>query len=97
MKIPAGENATIAVGDREVQLTNLDKPFWPELGLTKRDLLQYYADVASVLLPHLVRPGDGDEALSRRRRRRAVLHEARADAAAGMDRDLRDHARRRAA
>jgi bifunctional non-homologous end joining protein LigD len=36
-----------------VQLTNLDKVFWPELGLTKRHLLQYYADVASALLPHL--------------------------------------------
>ena len=27
--------------------------FWPELGLTKGDLLQYYADVADVLLPHI--------------------------------------------
>jgi bifunctional non-homologous end joining protein LigD len=54
MKIPAGTNAAIALGDREVKLTNLDKPFWPELRLSKRDLLQYYADVASVLLPHLV-------------------------------------------
>jgi len=54
MKIPAGKNAAIALGDREVKLTNLDKPFWPTLGLTKRDLLQYYADVAPVLLPHLV-------------------------------------------
>ncbi len=53
MKIPAGTNAAIALGDREVKLTNLDKPFWPELGLSKRDLLQYYADVAPVLLPHL--------------------------------------------
>jgi DNA polymerase LigD, polymerase domain len=32
---------------------NLDKIFWPELGLTKRDLLQYYADIAAYLLPHL--------------------------------------------
>ncbi|HET9252741.1 MAG TPA: hypothetical protein VFP58_11565, partial [Candidatus Eisenbacteria bacterium] len=39
---------------RVVKLTNLDKPFWPELGITKRDLLQYYADIAPVLLPHLV-------------------------------------------
>jgi bifunctional non-homologous end joining protein LigD len=38
---------------REVRLTNLAKPFWPALGLTKGDLLQYYADVAPVLLPHL--------------------------------------------
>ena len=27
--------------------------FWPEAGFTKRDLLQYYADVAPALLPHL--------------------------------------------
>jgi bifunctional non-homologous end joining protein LigD len=36
-----------------VTLTNLRKPFWPELGLTKGDLLQYYVDIAPVLLPHL--------------------------------------------
>lgn len=40
-------------GDRTLRLTNLRKPFWPELGITKRDLLQYYADVSAVLLPHL--------------------------------------------
>ena len=43
----------LAVGTRKVRLTNLRKVFWPGLGLTKRDLLQYYADVAAVLLPHL--------------------------------------------
>jgi bifunctional non-homologous end joining protein LigD len=44
----------ISSGGRVVRLTNLGKTFWPSLGLTKRDLLQYYADVAPVLLPHLV-------------------------------------------
>ncbi|HEX4235143.1 MAG TPA: non-homologous end-joining DNA ligase [Caldimonas sp.] len=53
VQIPAGKDALLAFGDREVRLTNLDKPFWPELGIAKRDLLQYYADVAHVLLPHL--------------------------------------------
>ena len=43
----------LAFGDRQVRLTNLSKPFWPRLGITKRDLLQYYADMASVLVPHL--------------------------------------------
>jgi bifunctional non-homologous end joining protein LigD len=42
-----------AVDGREVALTNLAKPFWRELGISKGDLLQYYADVADVLLPHL--------------------------------------------
>ena len=41
------------VGRCTVALTNLDKVFFPEAGLTKRDLLQYYADVAPLLLPHL--------------------------------------------
>ena len=41
------------------------------------------------------RPRDGDEALPARRRRRVLLHEARADAAAGVDRDLLDRARLR--
>jgi bifunctional non-homologous end joining protein LigD len=43
----------LEIGERRVRLTNLDKPFWPELGIAKRDLLQYYADVARYLLPHL--------------------------------------------
>jgi bifunctional non-homologous end joining protein LigD len=43
----------LEVQGRRVRLTNLDKVFFPETGATKRDLLQYYADVAPVLLPHL--------------------------------------------
>jgi bifunctional non-homologous end joining protein LigD len=53
VQIPAGKEALVAIGAREVKLTNLDKPFWPALGIAKRDLLQYYADVAPVLVPHL--------------------------------------------
>jgi len=41
------------VGGRRVRLTNLDKIFFPEIGATKGDLLQYYVTVAPVLLPHL--------------------------------------------
>ncbi len=36
-----------------LRLSNLDKPFWPEEGITKGDLLSYYRAVASVLVPHL--------------------------------------------
>ena len=54
VRIPFEKEVVVTIDDRAVRLTNLDKPFWPELGLTKRDLLQYYADVAPVLLPHLV-------------------------------------------
>ncbi|TML45422.1 MAG: hypothetical protein E6G20_12380, partial [Actinobacteria bacterium] len=40
-------------GDRSVRLSNLDKPYWPEAGITKGDLLSYYRDVAHALLPHI--------------------------------------------
>jgi bifunctional non-homologous end joining protein LigD len=52
--IPPGENEVEAkVDGREVRLTNLRKLFWPELGITKGDLLRFYADVSPYLLPHL--------------------------------------------
>ena len=47
------DNAILKVDGRDVRLTNLRKPFWPELGITKGALIQYYADVAHVLLPHI--------------------------------------------
>src|SRR5436190_4510349 len=47
------EQCEIKIGGRTVKLTNLNKLFWPELKITKRDLIQFYADVAQVLLPHL--------------------------------------------
>ena len=47
------DNVTLAVSQREVRLTNLRKLFWPALGITKGALMQYYADVAPVLLPHI--------------------------------------------
>ncbi len=47
-------SAELDVDGGTVTLTNLNKPFWPEDNLTKRDLLQYYADISPFLLPHLV-------------------------------------------
>jgi bifunctional non-homologous end joining protein LigD len=40
-------------GRRTLRLSNVDKPFWPEEGITKGELLAYYRDVAEVLVPHL--------------------------------------------
>ena len=51
--IPKAGSDTVKVQGRDVRLTNLDKLFWPELGITKGNLIQYYADVAPVLLPHI--------------------------------------------
>ena len=41
------------LGGKVVRLTNLQKSFWPERGITKGDLLRYYAEISPYLLPHL--------------------------------------------
>ncbi len=46
-------STTIERGKRELRLTNLDKVFWPDEGITKGDLLEYYRAVAPAVLPHL--------------------------------------------
>ncbi len=52
--IPSDQDeAQVNVGGHELKLTNLRRVFWPEEGISKRDLLQYYADISPVLLPHL--------------------------------------------
>ena len=43
----------IRKGKRVLKLSNLDKPFWPDEGITKGNLLAYYRDVAGALVPHL--------------------------------------------
>ena len=73
-------------GRRELRLSNLDKPFWPEEGITKGDLIAYYRDVAEVLVPHLRAPAVHDEALPRRLAGQELLPEERAVAHARLDR-----------
>jgi len=53
LEIPATGDAKLFVEKKEVRLTNLAKPFWPERGITKGMLIQYYTDIAPVLLPHI--------------------------------------------
>ena len=40
-------------GKRVLKFSNLEKPFWPDEGITKGDLIAYYRDVAPALVPHL--------------------------------------------
>jgi bifunctional non-homologous end joining protein LigD len=47
------KDGSLTVGGRTVQVTSVDKPFFPETGMTKGDLLAYYRDVAETMLPHL--------------------------------------------
>jgi len=43
----------IRKGKRVLKLSNVDKLFWSEEGITKGDLLSYYQRVAPVVVPHL--------------------------------------------
>jgi DNA ligase D len=45
----------VRVGRHDVQVSNPDKIFFPEPGLTKGDLVAYYLGVAELALPHLRR------------------------------------------
>ncbi len=49
----SAKSATANVAGRELKLSNLDKVLYPAGGFTKRALIDYYAAVAPVLLPHL--------------------------------------------
>lgn len=53
MRTAAAARLKVKAGDKEVELSNLEKVFWPEEGYTKAHLLRYYAAVSPYLLPHL--------------------------------------------
>jgi bifunctional non-homologous end joining protein LigD len=44
---------TLNVGGKTLELSNLDKLFWPEQGYTKGDLLKYYGRIAEWILPYI--------------------------------------------
>jgi bifunctional non-homologous end joining protein LigD len=43
----------IRLGGIELKLSHVDKPYFPDDGITKGDLLEYYRDVADVVVPYL--------------------------------------------
>jgi bifunctional non-homologous end joining protein LigD len=45
--------AAVTVEGHELELSNLDKVLYPETGFTKGELIDWYARIAEVLLPHL--------------------------------------------
>src|SRR3954452_4937822 len=50
---PSGEEIRVDVAGRTLKLSNLDKVLYPLTGTTKGEVLNYYAQVAPVMLPHL--------------------------------------------
>ena len=53
MTVDGPPTETIEVDGRAIRLTNPDRVLWPATGTTKRDLVDYYLTIATVLLPHL--------------------------------------------
>ena len=48
----AEKGETVDIEGHRLKLTNLDKVLYPATGTTKRDVIDYYARIAPVLLPH---------------------------------------------
>jgi bifunctional non-homologous end joining protein LigD len=53
--VAAPSKTVIEVDGRQLTLSNLDKPMYPEAGFTKAAVVDYYARVAPAMLPHLRR------------------------------------------
>ncbi|MEU0466765.1 non-homologous end-joining DNA ligase [Amycolatopsis sp. NPDC006131] len=49
----AEDRVTVQVDGRRLSLSNLDKVLYPEAGFTKGQVIDYYARIAPVILPHL--------------------------------------------
>jgi bifunctional non-homologous end joining protein LigD len=49
----AMQDLTLEVDGKSVHMTHLDKVYFPESGVTKRDLLVYYCEMADYILPFL--------------------------------------------
>jgi bifunctional non-homologous end joining protein LigD len=47
------ERVEVAVGDRTLSLSNLDKVLYPEFGFTKSQVIDYYARIAPFMVPHI--------------------------------------------
>src|ERR1700740_166567 len=52
-KITTAKQSVLEAGGRQLKVTNLDKVFYPSIGFTKGDVIDYYIAASEVLLPHL--------------------------------------------
>ena len=48
-----GERVHVAIGERTLSLSNLDKVMYPAVGFTKAQVIDYYARIAPAMLPHV--------------------------------------------
>ncbi len=50
---PKDETQARSIEGHEIKFTNLSKVYWPDEGFTKRDMLNYYYQVAPIMLPYM--------------------------------------------
>lgn len=50
---PTDETQLREINGHEIKFSNLNKVYWPEEKITKRDMLNYYYQVAPFILPYL--------------------------------------------
>ncbi|HYI54241.1 MAG TPA: ATP-dependent DNA ligase [Microlunatus sp.] len=50
----SGTEQSVTVDGHVIKLTNLDKVLYPVTGTTKADVIGYYAEIAAIMLPHVV-------------------------------------------
>ena len=50
---PTQTKITVRVEDRQLRLTNMEKVLYPADGFSKAEVIDYYRQIAPVLLPHL--------------------------------------------
>jgi bifunctional non-homologous end joining protein LigD len=50
----AAGRVSVDVDGRTVRLSSLDRVLWPDTGLTKQYMVDYYVRIAPVMLPHLI-------------------------------------------
>ena len=77
----------VEIGGRRLKLTNLEKVLYPASGFTKGQVIDYYARIAPVLVPHLAGTAAHAETLSQRRRSGIFLREERHQASARLGAD----------
>ncbi len=53
MTVAASQPVEVEIDGRPLRLTNLDKVLWPATGFTKGQMIDYYARIAPVMVPHL--------------------------------------------
>ena len=53
LDIHSHDETQVVIHRHKLKLTHLQKIYWPEEGYTKGDLIAYYRDIASFILPYL--------------------------------------------